>query len=127
MKKRMKPYVVERRLVNARDLADYLGYDLSKAASFGTEAGACCRIGRRLLYDLRAIDDFIELKVQEHLTNAPSLKAVEETLAQMLMDDYGVTKNTARKILAEVLISEALKTAISEEACEVQRRSFERD
>ena len=119
------PYIVEKRFLNVRSLADYLGVDPKEAAILGAKACASIRMGSRLLYDLKAIDAFVDAKIQEQLANAPSLKAVEETLAQRIMDDYGVTKNTAKKLLAEVLISDALMDAISEEACEVQRRSWE--
>ena len=51
-----------RRLIGIQDLCAYLGTGRNKAMAIGLEAGAYCRLGGRVLYDLRSIDAYIDAK-----------------------------------------------------------------
>jgi len=49
-------------MVNIKDLQNMLSIGLNSAARIGEEAGAVIRIGRRKLYNVRKIIDYLESK-----------------------------------------------------------------
>lgn len=51
---------MKKRLLREPELMEYLGVGRATARRFGTEAGALVRFGRRIAYDVQAIDKAIE-------------------------------------------------------------------
>lgn len=53
----------EKRMLSIGELADYISMGRTYAARFGREAGARRQIGRRVLYDKKAIDAALDAMI----------------------------------------------------------------
>lgn len=51
---------VPQRLFDTAELSDYLGLGRNKSVCFGDEAGARVQVGRRVLWDKRKVDLYID-------------------------------------------------------------------
>lgn len=51
---------VPQRLFDTAELSDYLGLGRNKSVGFGDEAGARVQVGRRVLWDKRKVDLYID-------------------------------------------------------------------
>lgn len=60
MNRRIKTNTAEPRLLSTIEMADYLGLGRNRTIKFGDEAGARVQIGRRVLWDKRKIDLYID-------------------------------------------------------------------
>lgn len=52
-----------KRLLDVKELAEYTGLGLTRAAEYGKALGAVYRIGRRVFYDRKIIDLAIDKKI----------------------------------------------------------------
>lgn len=51
---------IKPRLMGITELMNYLSIGRAKAAEVATNAGACKRLGKRVLYDVKLIDSYID-------------------------------------------------------------------
>lgn len=56
---------VELRFLNISELMIYTGLGRNKAINLGKESGACIKIGRRVIYDKRVIDSYLEMLLKK--------------------------------------------------------------
>lgn len=56
-----------KRLLNLNELMIYIGIGRNKAIDFGKESGAIVRIGRRVLYDRKKVDEYIDSLVGKEI------------------------------------------------------------
>ena len=56
---------VEARLMTAAEVAKYLSLGLNNAVIVANEAGARRQFGKRVLYDLQAIDEYLDTMGRE--------------------------------------------------------------
>lgn len=56
---------VEARMLNTRELQSYIGLGRNNAMKFGEEAGAKVKLGKRVLWDKRKIDRYVDTLTKE--------------------------------------------------------------
>lgn len=85
---------IKERYASVTDLMEYTSTGRNKAMALGEEAGAKIKLGRRAVYDLRIVDQYLEKLRKEQLKSIPGGKADIITATKEARADYNKQRDS---------------------------------
>ena len=94
MSKQRTPANIEPRYVDDDSLAAYTSLGRNSALRIGEESCASIRLGRRTVYDLRKIDEYMEKqRTSQHAQNEPTSEADHIAAAKAARAEYNAHRS----------------------------------
>lgn len=89
---------IKERYASVTDLMEYTSTGRNKAMQLGKESGALIKFGRRSIYDLRIVDQYLETLRKEQLKSIPGGKADIITATKEARAEYNKQRDNTTNL-----------------------------